>query len=85
MHVDEVLCHGENGRATWETSHRDCIIRKVTSKEFTAGGSFDFFLDSSPFYLSDVYNRHVRRWSCTMPVSTQRHYTFLYWKLEYSI
>ena len=56
MHVDEVLCHGESGRATWETSHRGCIMRKVTSKEVTAGGSFDFFLDSSPFCLSDVYN-----------------------------
>ena len=46
MHVDEVLCHGENGGATWETSHRGCIMRKVESKEVTAGGRFDFFLDS---------------------------------------
>ena len=47
MHVDEVLCHGENGWATWDTSHRGCIMRKVVSKEFTAGGRFDFFLDSA--------------------------------------
>ena len=46
MHVDEVLCHGENGGATWETSHRGCIMRKVISKEVTAGGRFDFLLDS---------------------------------------
>ena len=43
MHVDEVLCHGENGGATWETSHRGCIMRKVLSKAVTAGGRFDFF------------------------------------------
>ena len=47
MHVDEVLFHGENGRATWETSYQGCIIRKVVSKEFTAGGKFDLFLDSA--------------------------------------
>ena len=46
MHVDEVLCHGENGGTTWETSHRDCIMRKVVGKEVIAGGRFDFFLDS---------------------------------------
>ena len=43
MHVDEVLCHGENGGAAWETSHRDCIMRKVVSKEVTAGERSDFF------------------------------------------
>ena len=43
MHVDEVLCHGENGEPTWETSHRGCILRKVISKEVTAGRRFDFF------------------------------------------
>ena len=36
MHVDEVLCHGVNGRATWETSHRGSIMKKVLSKEVTA-------------------------------------------------
>ena len=46
MHVDEVLCHGENGGATCETSHQGCIMRKVISKAVTAGGRFDFFLDS---------------------------------------
>ena len=46
MHVDEVLCYEENGGATWETSHGGCIMRKVVSKEVTAGGRFDFFLDS---------------------------------------
>ena len=47
MHVDEVLCHGENGVAPWQTLHRGCIIRKVVSKAVTAGGTFDFFLDSA--------------------------------------
>ena len=47
MHVDEVLCHGENGGATCETSHQGCIMRKVISKAVTAGGRFDFFLDSA--------------------------------------
>ena len=51
MHVDEVLCHGENGGATWETSHRGCILRKAVSKEVTAGGRFDFFLDSDESLL----------------------------------
>ena len=46
MHVDEVFCHGENGGTTWQTSHRGCIMRKVISKEVTAGGRFDLFLDS---------------------------------------
>ena len=43
MHVDEMLCHGENRGATWETSNRGCIMRKVISKEVTARGRFDFF------------------------------------------
>ena len=46
MHVDEVLFLGENGRATWETSHQGCIVRKVVSKAVTAGGRLEFFLDS---------------------------------------
>ena len=46
MHVDEVLCYGETGGLTWETSHQGCIMRKVVSKEVTARGRFDFFLDS---------------------------------------
>ena len=46
MDVDEVLCHGENEGATWETSHGGCIMRKVISKEATVRGRFDFFLDS---------------------------------------
>ena len=37
MHVDEMLCHGKNGGTTWDTSHRGCIMRKVISKEVTAG------------------------------------------------
>ena len=41
-----MFCRGENGGTTWETSHRGCIMRKVVSKEVTAGGGFDFFLDS---------------------------------------
>ena len=43
MHVDEVLCHGDNGGATWDTSHRGSIMRKVVRKAVTAGGRFDFF------------------------------------------
>ena len=43
MYADEVLCHGENEGATWDTSHRGCTMRKVISKEVTAGGRFDFF------------------------------------------
>ena len=43
MHVDVVLCHGENGGATWETSSRGCIMRKDISQEVTAGGRFEFF------------------------------------------
>ena len=46
MHVDEVICHGENGWTGWETSHRGCIMRMVISKEVTAGGRCDIFLDS---------------------------------------
>ena len=52
MHVDEVLCHGENGGATWETSNRGCRMRKVVSKEVTAGGRFDFFPDSVKMFES---------------------------------
>ena len=51
MHVDEVLCHGENGEATWETSHRGCTMRKIIGKEVTAGGRFDLFLDSGSMRL----------------------------------
>ena len=47
MHADEVLCRGENGGAIWETSNRGCILRKVVSKEVTAGGRLDCFLDSA--------------------------------------
>ena len=43
MHVYEVLCNGENGGATWDTSNRGGIMRKVVSKEDTAGGRCDFF------------------------------------------
>ena len=31
MNVDGVLCHGENGGKTRETSHRGCIMRKGVS------------------------------------------------------
>ena len=54
MHVDEVLCQGENGGATWETSHRGCIMRKVVGKAFTAGGRFDFFLDSGLIFVKKI-------------------------------
>ena len=56
MNVDEVLCHGKNGGATWETSHQGCIMRKVVSKEVTAGGRFDFFLDSAYKYIHIITN-----------------------------
>ena len=61
MHVDEALCQGGNGGATWETSHRGCILRKVVSKEVTAGGRFDFFLDSASrceLYLERLITRY---------------------------
>ena len=54
MHVDEVLCHGENGGATWETSRRGCIMRKVVSKEVPTRGRFDFFLDSAIFGFQNI-------------------------------
>ena len=41
-----MLCYGENGGATWETLHWGCVMRKVVGKEVTAGGMFDFVLDS---------------------------------------
>ena len=59
MHVDEVLCLGENGRATWETSHRDCMMRKVMSKEVTAGVRSDFFLDSAGTYTKQIFSSWV--------------------------
>ena len=41
MHVDEVLCHWENGRATWETSNeKGCRQRSYCRRKV------DFFLDS---------------------------------------
>ena len=55
MHVDEVLCHEENGRTTWETSHPGCIKRKVISKEVTSRGRFHFFLDSACLVESLCY------------------------------
>ena len=65
MYVDEVLCHGENGGATWDTSHRACIMRKVLSKEVTAGGlctivMFSFELPICPF------QKFERRWNGTI-------------------
>ena len=47
MYVDEVLCHEEKGGGTWETLDRGYMMRKVVSKEGTAGGRFEFFLDSA--------------------------------------
>ena len=38
----EEILNEENGRATWETSHRCCIKRKVIRTEVTTGGRFDF-------------------------------------------
>ena len=43
IHVDEVLCHGENRRTTWETLHGCCIMKKVICKEVTARARLDFF------------------------------------------
>ena len=55
MHVNQVIWLKENIGTIWETSHQSCIMRKVIHKEVTAGGRFDFFLDS-------VYNvtSHIR-------------------------
>ena len=43
MHVDEVFCHGENGGAPWETSHRGCIMRKVVVKKLLPEEGLTFF------------------------------------------
>ena len=43
----EVLYLGDNGGTKWEAPHRGCIMWKVISKEVTAGGRFDLFLDSA--------------------------------------
>ena len=59
MHVDEVLCHGENGGATWETSHQGCIMRKVVSKAVTARGRFDFFWTLSNLLQIFLYFDHM--------------------------
>ena len=58
MYVDEVLCHGENGGAAWETSHRVCIMRKVVGKAVTAGGRFDFsgLCPCYSYYIKDFEN-----------------------------
>ena len=68
MHVDEVLCHLENGGATWETSHRGCIMRKVVRREVT-----DFFLDSeifktknslNPTFMKDIFAEKIALIAC---------------------
>ena len=59
MHVNDETLHGENGGTTPETSHQFCIMRKVISKKVTAGGRFDFFLDSG-FILASVIHCHKR-------------------------
>ena len=46
MHVNGVICIEKHGGTTWDTLHQSCFVRKVISKEVTAGGRFDFFLDS---------------------------------------
>ena len=61
MHVDEVFCHGENGGETWESSHGGYIMRKVVCKELTAGGRFDFFLDSEAQYREKLRKLRLRQ------------------------
>ena len=40
------------------TSHRSCIMRKVTCKESTAGGRFESFLNSAQrFGCCSVFSR----------------------------
>ena len=46
MHENKFVWHEKNIGTIWETSHRCCIMRKVIHTEVTAGGRFDFFLDS---------------------------------------
>ena len=58
-----------NGGATWDTSHRGCIMRKVLSKEVTAGRRFDFFLDSAQSFCCRVNCLFVlsrKRWNGTI-------------------
>ena len=44
-----MLWHEENIGTIWKTSHRCCIMRKAIHRKVTAGGRFDFFLDSASF------------------------------------
>ena len=48
-----MLWHAENVKTTWDASYQCCIVRKVIRKESTAGGRFDFFLDSDMMYRMD--------------------------------
>ena len=45
-HVNQVVCHEENIGTIWETSNGCCVMNKAIHKEVTAGGRFNFFLDS---------------------------------------
>ena len=62
------------------TSHRCCIMRKVTCKESTAGGRFESFLNSglyvpgNPLFILEVFNltqsskNASREWHFSMPL-----------------
>ena len=47
MHGNQVIWFEENIGPKWETSRQCCVLRKVICKEVTAGGRFNFFLDSA--------------------------------------
>ena len=49
MYIDEVLCRGRMERQ--HEKYPGCILRKAISKDVTAGGRFDFFLDSAVHLL----------------------------------
>ena len=51
LHLNQVVWHEENIGTIWETSPRCCIMRRAIHKEVTAGGRFDFFLDSGPPHI----------------------------------
>ena len=42
-HVNEEILHKENGGATWETSHRCCVVRKVIRTELLPEEGLTFF------------------------------------------
>ena len=51
MHVDEVLCHGENEGATWETSHRGLQLHMTKNS-------------LSPSFMKDIFAEKIALIAC---------------------